>query len=248
MRARWRLAAALVLFVIWPAAGGELRLANGSRLAGELVNEVLLVSTGAGLVEIVPTEVVALTPDEIRLRDGRIVRGTLVGGRLRARTALGELSLRVDELESYRSTPVAPAAAPPPAEPAAAALGPAEARPPGPASPSPGHGGAGLPTVASYQDIPAAQPAAGGGSAREGGARRLEVVADETTLYGDAVRAGRSVGVVRRGERVVFVDAIDRRLLILNQLVFDGGHWVKVRLVDGTEGWVPASAVRDVAR
>jgi SH3-like domain-containing protein len=28
--------------------------------------------------------------------------------------------------------------------------------------------------------------------------------------------------------------------------VFDGGHWVKVRAADGTEGWVPAVTVRAV--
>ena len=42
------------------------------------------------------------------------------------------------------------------------------------------------------------------------------------------------------------VDSIDRRLRILNLLVFDGGHWVKIRLSDGTEGWVPADTVREV--
>jgi hypothetical protein len=42
------------------------------------------------------------------------------------------------------------------------------------------------------------------------------------------------------------VDSIDRRLRILNLLVFDGGYWVKVRASDGTEGWIPADNVREV--
>jgi hypothetical protein len=45
---------------------------------------------------------------------------------------------------------------------------------------------------------------------------------------------------------VNYVDSIDRRLMILNLLVFDGGHWVKIRASDGTVGWVPADAVREV--
>ena len=48
------------------------------------------------------------------------------------------------------------------------------------------------------------------------------------------------------GQQVRYVDSIDRRLRILNLLVFDGGHWVKIRLPDGTEGWVPADTVREV--
>jgi hypothetical protein len=51
---------------------------------------------------------------------------------------------------------------------------------------------------------------------------------------------------VESGEHVRYVDSIDRRLRILNLLVFDGGFWVKVRLSDGTEGWVPADTVREV--
>jgi hypothetical protein len=48
------------------------------------------------------------------------------------------------------------------------------------------------------------------------------------------------------GQQVKYVDSIDRRLRILNLLVFDGGHWVKIRLRDGIEGWVPADNVREV--
>jgi hypothetical protein len=33
---------------------------------------------------------------------------------------------------------------------------------------------------------------------------------------------------------------------VLNTLVFDGGHWVKIRAADGTMGWLPAEAVREV--
>ena len=81
------------------AVAGELVLANGSRLPGNLANEVLLVSTGSGLVEIRPDAVSLLTPTEIRLKDGRILQGTLVGGRLKARTPLGELALTTEELK-----------------------------------------------------------------------------------------------------------------------------------------------------
>ena len=48
------------------------------------------------------------------------------------------------------------------------------------------------------------------------------------------------------GQQVRYVDSIDRRLRILNVLVFDGGYWIKVRVANGTEGWVPAGHVREV--
>src|SRR5262249_22235823 len=95
-------AGALALLAWAPVGAGELIFANGSRLQGELSNEALMVSTGSGLVEVVPDEVVALSREEIRLRDGRVVRGTLVGGQIKARTSLGEIAVKVDELQSYR--------------------------------------------------------------------------------------------------------------------------------------------------
>ena len=77
---RWGGAVLLVLALANPGNAGEILFANGSRLDGELANEVLMVSTGSGLLEVSPEQVVLLTQDEIRLKDGRVIRGTLVGG------------------------------------------------------------------------------------------------------------------------------------------------------------------------
>jgi hypothetical protein len=75
--------------------------------------------------------------------------------------------------------------------------------------------------------------------------KTLEVVG-ESLLYRDALSSSSRVGHVAAGQQVRYVDSIDRRLRILNLLVFDGGNWVKIRLSDGTEGWVPADTVREV--
>jgi hypothetical protein len=71
-------------------------------------------------------------------------------------------------------------------------------------------------------------------------------IAVEGAMYRDALFSSSRVGRVVSGQQVRYVDSIDRRLRILNLLVFDGGHWVKIRLSDGTEGWVPADTVREV--
>jgi hypothetical protein len=76
-------------------------------------------------------------------------------------------------------------------------------------------------------------------------ARTFEVLG-ESLLYRDALFSSSQIGRVAAGQQVSYVDAIDRRLRILNLLVFDGGHWVKIRLSNGTEGWVPADTVREV--
>ncbi len=120
---------ALALGLAGPAAAGELRYANGSRLAGDLGPGVLMVSTGSDLVEVSTEQVSALTREEVRLKDGRVVRGTLVGGRLRVQTALGELTVELDELREFRAE--APAAPPVAAAPAPAAA-PAVSPPPPP--------------------------------------------------------------------------------------------------------------------
>ena len=65
-------------------------------------------------------------------------------------------------------------------------------------------------------------------------------------MYRDALFSSSRVGRVVTGQQARYVDSIDRRLRILNLLVFDGGYWVKIRLPDGTEGWVPADTVREV--
>jgi hypothetical protein len=248
--------AALALLASGPAAAGELVFANGSRIAGELSNESLMVSTGAGLVELAPDDIAALSPDEIQLRDGRVIRGTLVGGQLKAKTTLGEIAVKVDELQSYRAGPKAAEAAPAPA-PATAS------QPAGPASPAAGPAPAstgisgGLPTVAAYQD-PSGRQGSGTSAQQPGvqsavltresppaGSRVLEVIGT-SALYRDALSSSSQVGRVSAGQQVRYVDSIDRRLRILNLLVFDGGHWVKVRAADGTEGWLPADNVREV--
>ena len=152
---RAALAVSLALLAWAPAWAGELIFTNGSRMAGELSNEALLVSTGSGLVEIAPDEVVTLSQGEIHLRDGRVIRGTLVGGQVKARTSLGEIAVKVDELQSYRTTGepgtgAAPAAA---SQPAASSGTPAASAP---SSATPGRSDTGivggLPTVAAYQD------------------------------------------------------------------------------------------------
>lgn len=85
------------------AGAGEIVFTNGSRLAGELASEVLMVSTGSAVIEVVSEQVAMLTRDEIRLKDGRVIRGTLVGGHLKARTSYGELAIRLDELRAFRA-------------------------------------------------------------------------------------------------------------------------------------------------
>ena len=106
------LAGSLIVLACAPASAGELVFVNGNRLAGDLSNESLMVSTGAGLVEVAPDEVVALSRDEMRLRDGRVIQGTLVGGQVKARTSLGEIAIKVDELQSYRASEPADARRP----------------------------------------------------------------------------------------------------------------------------------------
>jgi hypothetical protein len=143
---------ALVLGLAGPAAAGELLYANGSRLAGDLGPGVLMISTGSDLVEVPSEQVSALTREEVRLKDGRVVRGTLVGGRLRVQTALGELTVELDELREFRAElppapaavagapamalaaapPAAPVVSPPPATTPAPADGPPSSPPDGP--------------------------------------------------------------------------------------------------------------------
>jgi hypothetical protein len=74
---------------------------------------------------------------------------------------------------------------------------------------------------------------------------QLEVIADDAPLRRDAIAAADPVGRVSRGQRVTYVDTIDRRLRMFNVLLFDGGHWVRVRAADGSEGWLPAGTVRE---
>jgi hypothetical protein len=257
-------AAGFVLLAWCPVSAGELVFANGTRLAGDLANEALLVSTGSGLVEIGADEILVLSRDEMRLRDGRVIRGTLVGGLLRARTALGEIAVKVDELDAYRASGAGTAAASAPAAPesqprtevAAVPAAAGQARIEVAAVPAVAGGRsdtAGFPAVASYQGVsPGPRPVVATATVPE--ARppiserplRLLQVVGETPLYRDAVSGSARIGYLAPGQHVTYLDSIDRRLRILNHLLFDGGHWVKVRLADGVEGWIPANSVREL--
>jgi hypothetical protein len=251
---RWLLAAGLTLVLCLPVSGGELLFVNGSRLAGELSNEGLMLSTGSGLVEIASDDVVTLSRDEIRLRDGRVIRGTLVGGQIKAKTTLGEIAVKVDELQSYRAGvegggPGAGSTAAA-TQPSAATNGtsvPAAA----PSTATSGAISSGLPSMAAYQDGSTArpanvQPAVLTRESSSTSSNRVLEVLGSSVVYRDALTSSSHVGQVAAGQQVRYVDSIDRRLRILNLLVFDGGYWIKVRLTDGTEGWVPADTVREV--
>ena len=259
---RVALAASLALLALTPAGAGELIFANGSKLQGDLSSESLMVSTGSGLVEVASDDVVLLTHEEIRLRDGRVIRGTLVGGQIKAKTSLGEIAVKVDELQTYRaSTPSADpgTGATPPAASASAAPTPVSTTPAATTGARTDTGIVnGLPTVAAYQDgtngrtanssTPpvTVQTAVLTKEPPSTSANRTYEVVGESALYRDALFSSSRVGHVAAGQQVRYVDSIDRRLRILNLLVFDGGHWVKIRLSDGTEGWVPADTIREV--
>jgi len=256
---RVALAASLALLALTPAGAGELIFANGSKLQGDLSSESLMVSTGSGLVEVVPDEVALLTREEVRLRDGRVIRGTLVGGQIKAKTSLGEIAVKVDDLQTYRAS--APSADGGPG--AAPASTPAASTPVS-TTPTATSGARtdtgivnGLPTVAAYQDgtngrtassTPpvTVQTAVLTKESPTTSANRTYEVVGESALYRDALFSSSRVGHVAAGQQVRYVDSIDRRLRILNLLVFDGGHWIKIRLSDGTEGWVPADTIREV--
>ncbi|MBI3456040.1 MAG: SH3 domain-containing protein [Candidatus Rokubacteria bacterium] len=270
---KWVGMVCMLVVLTGQATAGELVLVNGSRLEGTLANEVLMVSTGSDLIEVLPETVGLLTQNEIRLKDGRILRGTLVGGRVKALTPLGELAIRVEELRMFRADGFVASAPPPPA-----ASAPAQPAPPAPAAaraPATPEPARPQPTVtreppappARVQQVSApavsappkpattAHPAssasavassASGLTRLPGFGSRLEVVIGESALYRDAVEAASPIGRVVRGERVTYLDSIDRRLRIFNTLIFDGGHWIKVRAADGTEGWLPASTLREV--
>lgn len=254
---RWLLGAALVLVLCLPVSAGELLFVNGSRLAGELSNEGLMLSTGSGLVEIASDEVVMLSRDEVRLRDGRVIRGTLVGGQIKAKTTLGEIAVKVDELQSYRAGVEAgrPGAASTAAaaQPSAATSGTSSspAASPGASSAASGAISSGLPKMSAYQDGSTArqgsvQPAVLTRESSPTSTNRVLEVLGSSVVYRDALTSSSHVGEVAAGQQVRYVDSIDRRLRILNLLVFDGGYWIKVRLPSGTEGWVPADTVREV--
>jgi hypothetical protein len=235
-----------------PVTAGELFLTNGSRLEADLTGETILVSTGADVIEVSPETIGLLTPSEIRLKDGRVLRGTVVGGRLRTRTPLGELAIRIEELQGFRTQGFADLAAPKPVPAAPApptatsAPAPRDVVPPAAATPP---GGPAVATVPQPAATPPLRVASTTGPtavlARPVPGPTLEVISDESLLR-DALTNASTIGRVARGQTVTKVDVVDRRLRIFNRLIFDGGHWIKVRVGDGTEGWVPAASVREV--
>src|SRR5262249_41382861 len=134
-----------------------------------------------------------------------------------------------------------------------------------PAVPEAAKGQHGLPAVESYQagastPPPGSDPSAAGPTVAAIGSssspkpepadegplpgQRLEGVVGESPVLRDAYATAGRVGWVEQGEQLVCVDFIDRRLRVLNTLVFDGGYWIKVRATDGTEGWVPGRTIR----
>jgi hypothetical protein len=92
------------------AEAGELVFKNGNRLAADLTSQTILVSTGADLFEIPPELVLRLRGDEIRTKDGRTIKGTVVGGTVRAWTVYGEIAVAIGDLEEFRADLPAPAA------------------------------------------------------------------------------------------------------------------------------------------
>jgi hypothetical protein len=230
---------ALVIGLAGPVTAGELLLVNGTRLMAELADGTVLVSTGTDVVEVNPRTIALVTPGEVRLTDGRVLSGTLVGGRLRTRTAIGELAVRVEELQSFRAQTVPDAPAPTsPAPQSAAVPPPAPATPASTAEPAPAPRATVTPIRVSTTSGPTAvlaRPVPG----------PVLIVINDQSLLRDALTNASEIGRVLRGQTVVKVDAIDRRLTIFNRLIFDGGHWIKVRIGDGTEGWVPATSVRE---
>jgi hypothetical protein len=227
-----------------PVTAGELSLTTGARLDAELTGGPVLVSIGTDVVEVNPEAIGLVIPGEIRLKDGRVLAGTLVGGRLRTRTAVGELAVPVEALQSFRAegfveaasgaSPAPETVAPQPgAEPVASVTPASTAQPARTAQP----------VVTSVRVSTTSGPTAV--LARPVPGPLMEVVADQS-LFRDALTNASEIGRVIRGQTVTKIDAIDRRLTIFNRVIFDGGYWIKVRVGDGTEGWVPATSVREV--
>ncbi len=233
---------AIVLLGLTPVSAGEILLANGSQLEGELAMDVILVSTGSDLVEVMPDQVESLVPGEVHLKGGRIVHGTIIGGVLKVRTPLGEMGLKLEELRRYSAragtgpTPtetvatrppgppeatgtVSPPAPTPLAQPVATSRAtvpeaPASA-PPTPTAPASAPEAPTTAVLASKETHAPGQIALvprGNGAVAAPGVHRLRVVAPTATLRRDAYSRAEVLGTVRRGEQVAYLDSIDRRL------------------------------------
>jgi len=242
----------LLFALVSVSDAGMVSLQNGTTFQGTPTGELILVSTGKDLLELAPETIVSLTAREIRLKDGRTITGTIVGGRLRFKTDLGEVAVALTDLKEYRESAPSPAitprgqesAAPPPSAPASppVAVSPAPApvpsttrpqqsQPPPVARPSP-------PSIAT---VPPPSPP----PVTSTGERLFRVVASEAGLYTEATVQAQRAGVVRRGEIVRYVDMIDRRIFVLGYLV-DFGNWIKVKTKSGLAGWVEADMLQEV--
>jgi len=280
------LSLAVVLGAGLPARAGELVFRSGEAITGRLVDEPLVVASPSGVLDIPPSDVAVLTPEEVRLKDGRVIRGTLVSGRVKVATEGGEITVRTEDLGLYRAdggAALAPRSWSGTTPPVISAIVPSghgtassaatsdlpsmsayQGVPP-PLVPEAAAGQHGLPSLAAYQGaaptqgsghgssaagptVASVRPDSGESAALDGTLpeKRVEVVAGESPLYRDAYSTARQVGRVTQGEQLVYLDFIDRRLRIMNTLVFNGGYWIKVRATDGTEGWLPGTAVRAV--
>lgn len=267
---------AIVLLGLTPVSAGEILLTNGSQLEGELATDVILVSTGSDLVEVMPDQVESLVPGEVHLKGGRTVHGTIIGGVLKVRTPLGEMGLKLEELRRYSAGAetglpptetvatrppgpeatgtVSPPAPTPLAQPVATSRAtvpeaPASA-PPTPTAPAaaPEAPAAAAPVSKETQAPgPIALVPRSNGAVSASSVQRLRVVAPTATLRRDAYGRAEVLGTVRRGEQVAYLDSIDRRLqLPWFNTVLDWGYWIKVKAPDGLEGWVQADALEEV--
>ena len=208
------------------AEAGVVTLRNGTTFQGTPVGESLLVSTGQALLEFPPEAVLSVKPEEIRLKDGRVITGTIVGGRLRFKTDLGEVAVALTDLAEYRESE---GGAPPTARPSALTPSPGATSSPPPPSPAPSV------VISRAPSPPAPTPARG----------RLFQVRREAVLYHDAAVQAGQVGVVRQGEIVTYVDMIDRRLILWGYTL-DFGNWTRVKTASGLIGWVEADTLQEV--
>jgi len=214
-------ATGFVLAVVAGAGAGEIVLKNGSRLSGELANESMLVSTSSGALEVAGSDIRVLTPTEVRLKDGRVIQGTIVGQTVRARTPLGELAIQLDELASFRAEPDTPprpetapgvvAAAPSPVAPGptppASSLAPAGGLPP--ASPSrPGSGDPAVGVGPAPATPPTASPPAGG-DATAGAPPAQNGVGGPTQVVNGAQAIGHGVATTAKGIGQTVVQGAD---------------------------------------
>jgi len=248
----------LMVLILAPGAGaGVIALKNGTTFQGTPTGDLILVSTGRDLLEVLPETLLSLKAGEIHLKDGRVISGTVVGGRLRFKTDLGEVAVALSDLAEYREPgPVgARAAQPAPSKAAPAApLAPLVAAAPSPApTSSPTPRAVETPTASPAPARPTPPPVAAvplpppSPSTAPQGERLFRAVFPQTGLYAEATSQSMKLGVVRRGETVSYVDLIDRRISVLGRIL-DLGHWIKVRTASGKIGWVEADALHEVVR